>query len=721
MILILYLRKLIKIIRADSAPSQVAFGCLLGMLLGMPPIGFASFVLLLLFFLLSANLGAFLFAAGVGKLLSVLLGPFLNSVGESLLEMEALKGLWRGLLNLPGISLCGYDQYFRFGATVIALGIGVGLFFCSLLLVTPLRRKLRGWAEKSPGLSRVFDNRPMRFLFGGSKTPLEEREEKFPVLRKGFAVPMILFLVAFSIFWTLGGDRVTERGLEFVSTQVTGKHVELGQASLAFLGGSLKVAEMKVTEPTPSGPPEIAEGERLVFGLSPLQFLNRRVVVDEMAVENMTLHPGTDELPQPPPEPEPGEPVDFGKVVDWIEGHEEQIRWALDQLDGILQKGDEEPEPDAPGYEGRAGYVYGTRTSPAMVVRAAGIRNLMFDWKDAEGPLTRLSRLDLSLENLSSHPSIHGEPIKFSAGGLYGEDELSLEGIFDLRGDSTEGHSLKLGLTSDRFGVTEALGLTGGSGLSLELVAGFDPGTRRLRGATCRGHFSAEGISEVKFALDAGEHRAFELDVRGADLSALAGLARPDALSLEQGNFDFAARVGLRGSGLDGRVSIRARDLKISPGKESTLAGLRARDVCKGLNALTRQQPLEVSFLVGGSSSAPTVSLDEKGLSDLLGQVKTGLVMAGEKALAAEVDRRLSPLQEKLDGLLGDKQKELEDKVGKNLGGVVDGLLGGKKSRAGKALDQVGEGVTEKAGSVLGGILGGKKKKKNDDDKDENR
>lgn len=717
---LMFLRKLVKIIRADTAPRQVGLGLAIGVLVGLPPFSLISLLLVLLFLLLNANLGAFLVAATVGGILRLLLAGVLEGIGKALLDNGALRGLWDFLLHLPVVSLSGYDSYLRFGATAAALVLAVAFYLLALVFVTPLRLMIERKAASSGFVQKLRDQRALaaigRLLFGKGRSGAADEVEARGWIRKGFAVPFVLGVVGIVVFWGVAGPWITRQGIETVASLTTGKEFQVGPSRLAWLAGSLKISEVDVLEPEASADPEIADGKKIVLNLSPLSLLSRRFVIDELSLDNMTIYGAAEKdrgatdagaPPQLPPDPPAGSKVGVEDIFEWVEAHESQLRWVLDKLDGLVSGPAAPGETPAPSkrVDARAAWVYAQRTEPAFIAREAAVRNLKFDWRDRGGPLGALDQLDLSLTGVSSHPSLHKEPIRFEATGLYAGKQLGLEGILDGRKGSDAGHDVVVRLASPSFAPASTLGLDQGKDLDLEIRLGYDRDSRALASATCSGSFSAGSVGQVKFDLSGIGQRLLDIDIRGIDLARSASWKRPDALNVGAGTLGLRARFAEKGSAIDGSLDIQASNLALAPGSRGEIAGIRAQDFCRAINELTKEQPLELRFLFGGTVSSPSVSLDESGLASLLEQAKTGLLLAGERLLADQLEQRLGPLRGVVDGKLDDKVSRQVEKLVKDPGAILQG--GGTDSieEAGKRLG----GQLEKS---LGGLFG------SDDDKD---
>ncbi|GAB4377679.1 MAG: hypothetical protein Kow0042_25790 [Calditrichia bacterium] len=122
--------KLIKILRSAASPSQIAWGFVLGMIIGFSPsfLNPINFLVIFLLIILNINLTSAIFGYAIFRAAAYFLDPIFHSLGFFLLvEAQPLKKLWVWMYNAPLL------PYTRFYNTVV-----LGSLISSLLLIFPL-------------------------------------------------------------------------------------------------------------------------------------------------------------------------------------------------------------------------------------------------------------------------------------------------------------------------------------------------------------------------------------------------------------------------------------------------------------------------------------------------------------------------------------------------------------------------------------------------------
>ena len=94
------LAKLLKALNSDDSPWQLAFGVMLGMIMGLTPfLGLHSIIILFIVLFLRVNLSTFLLAYALFSGLTLMLNPMMAGIGESLLTSANLTSMWTSLYN----------------------------------------------------------------------------------------------------------------------------------------------------------------------------------------------------------------------------------------------------------------------------------------------------------------------------------------------------------------------------------------------------------------------------------------------------------------------------------------------------------------------------------------------------------------------------------------------------------------------------------------------
>jgi len=121
--------KILKILRSNQTPAQIAGGFVLGMLLGITPFwSLINVILLLILILVNVNLSATILAYALFSAVVYLADPLFHTLGFWLLaDVNMLHPVWVVLYNAPVI------PYTRFNNTVY-----LGSFLVGLLLSIPV-------------------------------------------------------------------------------------------------------------------------------------------------------------------------------------------------------------------------------------------------------------------------------------------------------------------------------------------------------------------------------------------------------------------------------------------------------------------------------------------------------------------------------------------------------------------------------------------------------
>lgn len=143
------LAKLLKALNSDDSPWQLAFGVMLGMIMGLTPfLGLHSIIILFIVLFLRVNLSTFLLAYALFSGLTLVLNPMMASIGESLLTSANLTSMWTSLYNSTFGQLTQFYHTLTLGSLLFSLILAPFILVISKILVVQYRVRFMQWVNK---------------------------------------------------------------------------------------------------------------------------------------------------------------------------------------------------------------------------------------------------------------------------------------------------------------------------------------------------------------------------------------------------------------------------------------------------------------------------------------------------------------------------------------------------------------------------------------------
>ncbi|MCL5049775.1 MAG: TIGR03546 family protein [Firmicutes bacterium] len=143
------LARLLKALNSEAGPWAIAWGFVLGMIMGLTPLlSLHNLIIIFLAMSLRINFSGFLitwlFFSGVAYLFD----PIADYIGESLLQAQALQGLWTSLYDQPWARLAQFNHTITLGSLTFALLFAPLWLFISYYLVVNYRARVKAWFIK---------------------------------------------------------------------------------------------------------------------------------------------------------------------------------------------------------------------------------------------------------------------------------------------------------------------------------------------------------------------------------------------------------------------------------------------------------------------------------------------------------------------------------------------------------------------------------------------
>lgn len=141
--------KLLKALNSDASPWQLAFGIMLGMIMGLTPfLGLHSLIILFIVLFLRVNLTTFLLAYALFSGFTLLLNPLMADIGESMLTSQSLLMSWTALYNTSLGQLSQFYHTLTLGSLILSLLLAPIILVISKLLIVQYRVRFMLWVNK---------------------------------------------------------------------------------------------------------------------------------------------------------------------------------------------------------------------------------------------------------------------------------------------------------------------------------------------------------------------------------------------------------------------------------------------------------------------------------------------------------------------------------------------------------------------------------------------
>ena len=626
-------KKILRILKSNLSPSQIAAAFALGVFAGLPPMGVHILIPCSIALLLRCSFRSFLISMGFFKLLSLALAPGAFAIGQWLLDPQrGLDGLWRRLFNLPVFAPMGYNRYLLLGSLVIAFLIAVPVFALVRWLVLRYRASFATWVagwrisawlkgRRGAGLAR-------RFLAGGEAKYEHVAPPRglFRYLRREglIALPIlygICYLLAALIVPFFAGTLTTSS-----ASWIVGSDVAVAQSSFNLFTGGLKLSDLSVQDP--KQPDEnLIEIPSVTLDAGMIPLLAKRVVFNRVVISDASLHvvreaDGTLNIDNTVTAGAATH-FDASAYVEWAAAHARDVDWL-----GLLRRFGESlgqlklpvyGEDSYASYRGGRSFL-GFR--PPFAIERLEIGRVLVtledDYSHDNGsPLPPVTLLEVEISGLAFPMVLREEPIHLELRGRLGDDPES----------------------------------------GFRLTATFESA-----GAALRAHF--------------------EFSMTRIDLARLANVyATTLPVGVRSGLATVEVSLVLDAGEASGVLSLLLENLQLEAVSDRPLFGLPAETsprVLQGINLYAGSVPVVFATSIGGSSESPKIEWE----APLLEIAREGLLMTGERRFASTIDDlglRIDTLggadQTLLDPDFAALQTQAEEAAWDLIGAAGSGLL----------------------------------------------
>ena len=267
----------------DYSVDQMAAGFALGAALGLTPLlSLHNLLFLAAPIVLRLSITTFLFGWLAAIPVGFLLDPVFHGLGSALLSSEFLTPLWTQASNAPLVPLTRFNNTVTLGSLVFWAAASIPLFFLSRRGVATYRGSLERLLSGLPVVGAVGRVGYIRRLLG-----LEAGRRGW--IRKGFVLPLALFVGLGVGAWWLLADWGIHTGVERAGTRIVGATVDVGAVDVDLSDGMFAMTGLQVTNP--SAPENnIVEIGEISAAMSTGPLLRAKIAIDSVVVRDIRFN-----------------------------------------------------------------------------------------------------------------------------------------------------------------------------------------------------------------------------------------------------------------------------------------------------------------------------------------------------------------------------------------------------------------------------------------------
>jgi uncharacterized protein (TIGR03546 family) len=615
--LIKLIRNLFKQLKSDLTPGQLAVGAALGALAALTPFGLHLLVIFTVALLVNCSMAACLLVFGALKPVGLALGGTSFRLGASLLENGdgAFASLIRAVSGSPVLAYLGFDRYVVAGGYVLALPIAIVFGVVVGLVVAGYRKKLAPMLADAAWYEKAMKNFLFRFfhwVIAGKDKELVEPKKRFILLRP-FRAYMIVFIPLLYVGLTVGGGLYAQATINGIAakgvSQALGVQCTFGKIEYSFFGQRLAFENFQLPDPSNTKEDMIRVGG-FEADLGFMALLRKRLHIEKLALRDIAANVARNsdgklnvtEVPGAQPQDEASK-AKWAEWTEWLSQKGKDADWTE-----MWNKYQEYRKKSADAKkEEEARKARGEKTK-AEIAYQSDLR-----WESPRtDPLVRVDRLEI--KNMAFRMTDRSG----KGGGLPAVTSVEAVGA-----EISE----KPGWNAQPLTFTGSGLLADGKSGKLNFKVSYLPSKSDVE-------FKVEGVPVVEL------RPAYEKTV---------------PVNVDGGQATLSSKAGVLTGNIDGQVSLRIDQLKVSPKPgQKPILGLNAETsgyAIQGINAYGEKFPVEIAAAVTGPMEDPTV------------QTKTAFLDIAKKGLEAMGRKELQKYIDAIDGEVNALKKGVAEKV----------------------------------------------------------
>jgi len=139
------LAKLLQFLNSNQNPNQLALAVCFGLAIGlMPSFSALLIILLMMIYVIKANLSLFIFIWGLFEVVAYIADPVLHQLGYAILTAESLQTIWISLAQSSFWILTAFNNSLVMGSTLAIITLWLPVYFLVRVFIVNYRLQIQG-------------------------------------------------------------------------------------------------------------------------------------------------------------------------------------------------------------------------------------------------------------------------------------------------------------------------------------------------------------------------------------------------------------------------------------------------------------------------------------------------------------------------------------------------------------------------------------------------
>ena len=270
-----------KSLNGGSKPWQLSLAAVFGVIIGMTPVlSLHNGLIVFLALVINVNIGLVMVSWALVAAISMVLPAFYHTVGQTILEIGVLQGLWNLIYNIPVVKFTHFNNTMVMGGLATSIVLAVPLFVLLSILVKTYQNSLL------PGMAKIM---VLKWFVPKLEQQEKAKNAKVSLLRWQGIIVFALLAVGIGVPVHLWRDPFIKKGITRQGSEVLKNQIDIGEfkSTMSPLGVTIKQFEFANNEKVNE---DVLTIESLNFSLEGQGLLERKAIIPQMNIEGINFN-----------------------------------------------------------------------------------------------------------------------------------------------------------------------------------------------------------------------------------------------------------------------------------------------------------------------------------------------------------------------------------------------------------------------------------------------